>query len=240
MKKSILTFILIFLYALAFGQEFSYTDEDAILQRFPTLKILEDYNSEEIKVFYSEKYVTKLEISDDELETTNDHLLFKFNDVDNAYIATFFYYGPRIRVNNKTLGLISQTHTIIITESGYIYVYGKFGDYYVDIVEKFVIENNTIRKIEQPLYSIERESTTNCDFYIKAEPSDSADNVALISKDSDIFVIGVKHDEKGDDWVLVKSVLGLTGWVKVFMTGWDIAAQGIGFLPMFSTLAVEF
>ncbi len=103
MKKSILTVILIFLCALAFGQEFSYTDEDAILQRFPTLKILEDYNSEEIKVFYSEKYVTKLEISDDELETTNDHLLFKFNDVDNAYIATFFIMVPAFGLITKHL-----------------------------------------------------------------------------------------------------------------------------------------
>lgn len=234
MKKSILMFILIFLCALAFGQEFSYTDEDAILQRFPTLKKLEYFYKREIRIFYSEKYVTKL-FSGDEIDLYADELLFKFNDVDNAYIRKYFFYGPAINVDNSRLGLVSQTNTIIITDSGYIYVYGKLGEYYVDIVEKFVIENNTIRKIEQPLYSIERESTTNCEFYIKAEPSDSADNVALISKDSDIFVIGVRRDEKGDDWVLVRSVLGLTGWVKVFMAGPYIAGQTEGFLPMFST-----
>ena len=236
--KKILSFnIFLFICCFLFAQNMQLKNEDFIKERFPTLKKYQYFCKDDCKIFYSDKFITKI-IDDNEnvSSSLDEKILFKFNNLNDSYIKNLL--GPRIFYNNRYIGSLVFVKLMIITDSGYIYIYGNYKDYSFDVIEKYIIKNNKIEKIEQPINYINCKQKTNCDFYIKSQPNINSENVALISKDSEIEVIGIKeiiNNNEKEDWVLIKSVLGLTGWVKVFMTGTYKAGYTEGFLPIFST-----
>jgi len=86
---------------------------------------------------------------------------------------------------------------------------------YKKIIEKYKIENGKIHLVPQPFYYLGIKQNTDAPFAILYEPNEKASVVANIAKDTEVEVIGVKilNDEK---WILIKSGLELTGWVKLF------------------------
>ncbi len=236
MKRLKLLIVFLFSCCFLFAQNIQIPNDKLINARFPTLQKYQYFCKGECKICYSEKFVKKIISDSEEISVLDEKILFKFKNMNDAYIKNML--GPRIFFNNNYIGNILRTRLIVITDSGYIYVYGKYKEYRFDVVEKYIIRNNKLEKIEQPINYINCKQKTNCDFYIKRQPNINSENVALISKDSEIEVIGVKEIEinnKKEDWVLIKSVLGLTGWVKVFMAESYQAGQTEGFLPIFST-----
>ena len=236
MKRIILFTALIFSISFStFAQSIKIPDDEFIKTKFPTLQKYQYFYKGECRIYYSEKFVTKTIADTEGISVLDEKTLFTFKGMDDACIKNLL--GPRLFFNKEYIGNLPRIYLIVITDSGYIYLYGQYKEYRCNVMEKYIIVNNKIEKVEQPLYYINCMQKTNCDFYIKSKPDVNSENVALISKNSEIEVVGVKEVEvknQKEDWVLIKSVLGLTGWVKVFMTGPYLAGQTEGFLPIFS------
>ena len=88
----------------------------------------------------------------------------------------------------------------------------------INFTEKYVLDNGTIDKIEQPIYSIEKESTAGIDLKLYQEKNSSSAVIANIVKDSKIRVIGfsevVMKNGEIEYWYLLESPIGLIGWSK--------------------------
>ena len=215
MKKIILILITQIFCLSIFAKDFSIPTTEEIRELYPTLKETTlGVNTEDPIVFYSEKYVIKDEVKS---KYYDEALLFK--GIPEARISRVLKY-----VNfwdDEISNPMTEVKKIIITDNGIIYVYGKYKEYWISTLVKFQINDNKIIPIEQPFYCVDKNQITKESFYIKKDPNENAEKVALIAKNSNIKVIGIKEivNKETEDWVLIQSSLGLIGWAKVIMLG---------------------
>ena len=222
--KKILIFT--FLLFLVLSNCFSFPSTEEILKMYPTLK---HYKLANMNFYYSEK-VVKLDVDN------YSGRILTFKDLDNTYIA---WDG----VNHWTAIFIKQGDNelyvhpgknIIITDSGNIYMeYQLSSGRASNSIEKFKIENGKIVLIQQPFYYLGIKQNADASFTILCEPNEKSTVVATIAKNTEVEVIGVKiiNDEK---WILIKSGLGLTGWVKLFFIESENASFHKAFLDILS------
>ena len=223
MKRKTLIFCLFSFFFCSKIFSLTMPDDKYIRKTYPTLKVYYySPDNTESAIYYSEKFV-------EEVNDPNDSSgkIFEFKGVKNSSINRWF--GFFAYFNGKCPNKIWKIYKMIITDTGIIYVYGQYGDFrYLTVMAKYKIQGNEILEIEQPFYYIGVQQTTKCNFKILEFPSDNAKEVALIGDNTKIEVIGVRPNGKDwenenysykDDWVLIRSPLGLTGWVKAFPIG---------------------
>ena len=187
---------------------FSFPSSEEILKMYPTLK---HYKYTNLNFYYSEKIV-KLDVD------KYSGRILTFKDLDNTYVSwdgVNHYVSLFIKQGYKEL-FAHPGKNIIITDSGNIYMeYQLASGRAAYSIEKYKIENGKIHLVPQPFYYLGIKQNTDAPFAILYEPNEKASVVANIAKDTEVEVIGVKilNDEK---WILIKSGLELTGWVKLF------------------------
>ncbi len=204
MKKLFGFNILLFLVLL---QCFSFPSTEEILKMYPTLKHSSIYG---LNIYYSEK-IAKLDVNDYGKILTFKNLENTKIEWDGVSGQNFLYI-----VQDNEILFSRPGKNIIITETGNIYMEYKLASGRAAYsIEKYKIENGKIVLVPQPLYYLGIKQNADVPFTILCEPNEKASVVANIAKDTEVEVIGVKiiNDEK---WVLIKSGLGLTGWVKLF------------------------
>lgn len=204
MKKLSVFSILLF---LVLSNCFSFPSSGEILKMYPNLK---HYKIDNLNFYYSEKIA--------ELDVDNYGKILTFKNLENTYIAwdgiNKFKYIFIKQGDNELF--VHPGYSIIITDSGNIYMEYKLASGRAAYsIEKYKIENGKIVLVPQPFYYLGIKQNADVPFAILCEPDENASVVANIAKDTEVEVIGVKiiNDEK---WVLIKSGLGLTGWVKLF------------------------
>ena len=205
MKKTIVFSLLFFLILF---KCFSFPPGEEIQKLYPTLKY---YNFSDFNVYYSEKIV---DLDVDEYKGT----ILKFKNLENTYIVFEGVHHSDYIIIFKDNDILFDRpgNTIIITDSGYIYMkYEVVTGGRIYSIEKFYIENGEIHLVQQPFYYLGIKQNANVPFTILYEPNEKSSVVANIAKDTEVEVIGVKfiNDE---EWILIKSGLELTGWVKLF------------------------
>ena len=205
MKKTIVFNLLFFLILF---KCFSFPQGEEIQKLYPTLKY---YKFSYFNFYYSEKIV------DLDVNESNGRIL-TFKNLENTYIIwDRIGHDLSLQIFKDDNCLFScPGKTIIITDSGNIYMEYKVasgGNAYS--IKKFKIENGEIHLVQQPFYYLGIKQNANVPFTILYEPNEKSSVVANIAKDTEVEVIGVKfiNDE---EWVLIKSGLELTGWVKFF------------------------
>jgi hypothetical protein len=191
----------------------AFSDDELSAITIPT-------ESENINVYYSKKYSTIInqDITDESgiktirlLETkikadSNESYIIDF-DEGASWDPSFYIY----RLKNKELSRIGLINAlkIIIPGDGYFYTSGHVNNMF-NQWRKWTIENDNLKEIKQPFYYVGIESR--------------------IKKDIDIFydikmTSIVEHIRKGtlvnvlmnynNDYYLIKSEYGLTGWLKI-------------------------
>ena len=214
---------------------FSFPADNEILKLYPTLKTF-TYQST-FTFYYSENIVELLPE-----EKRIEGRILKFRNMENTFLCVEHVHSGinDIWISSDGSIIISeQGRKVIITDSGNIYIDKQFYPYKVSSIEKYQITKGTILRIPQVFYYVGLEQNTKSAFSILQEPKENSVIVANIAVNTKVEVIGVKGNPDGswkfgdEMWVLIKSGIGLTGWVKAFSIAEWQANYEPGFLPIF-------
>lgn len=207
---------------------FAFPSEEEILTMYPDLKV------------YSKPYGLTCYYSEDVVELNTDsetsyYKIFKFKNLENTYLC--FEWGPSgarylwIEKNGKNLADLNG-QKVIITSVGNIYIDWNIYPSRTYVTVKYQVKDDTIVEVKQPFYSVGVKQPARAAFSILEEPVEGAPVVANIAVDTEVEVVGIKYDD-GIKWALIKSKLGLLGWVKPFFVGPWLANYQPAFLGVF-------
>lgn len=130
--------------------------------------------------------------------------------------------------NNKPIGELlddfRNIEALYINGAGNIYIYTiPSGLCWGRATYKYEVNADKLVEVPQPLYYVNAESLiTVPQVDLLLEPKNNAPKVASLTNQTKVNVIGVVQNISGDsmeNWFLVSSPLGLTGWAKSYHDG---------------------
>lgn len=148
---------------------------------------------------------------------------YEFRDIKvGKLIHRFSYYG----------GL---NGALLVNGQGAVYQYTTPGNMcFGRETKKFILKNEKLVEVQQPFaYWESSETTTLENVTLYFSPSETSSQVALLTKGT---VVKVLTSNK-DSWYLIKTPLGLTGWVAPFIKG-NKATNDSNFTEWLETLDI--
>ena len=155
----------------------------------------------------------------------------KIHKGKNKYYKITFDYGPsedpnyNIYIKNggeEEIFIASiNAEKLIIPGNGYIYSCGRSNELY-NKKRKYKLSDNSLIEVAQASYYIGLKTQTNAFLTLYSEKN-KQNKVAVLPKNYNIEVLLEK-----DDWIMIKTSFGLTGWVKLSdLTTYDMSKENL-------------
>jgi hypothetical protein len=236
MRKCLSSFMMI-LGIICSAQKMQSFSEDNLAKIFPDLKKLNGYIG--LNIYYSEAAVEIVPQNSDQY--IDKKYILKLKTESGLYIGlgTAVAGLGNIKLINENDNSEIKTNGISLIVTSNKIIYADFRSFFnPPIVEKIQIMNGKYVVIKQPFYSIERTDVAQSDFNILYESSNKSNIVARIGKGTEITIVGLKttnyFDKTAERWVLVRSGMGLLGWVRPFYIDDADPTSVHGFLHLFN------
>lgn len=166
-------------------------------------------------VFFDRERIGIFDISPSErvyVDQVDDHMTrhFEIRNIKNGKLIGSFDFYAGAAPNSK--------QALLFSGQGAIYEYSHAGSLCWGMVtRKYVLVSGKLKEVPQPYMYIDHGETELLrDVKLFLNPNASSSQVASLTEGTSVIVLSFKSVEgkgRSDNWLLIKTPLGLTGWI---------------------------